>query len=293
MVAEDYRSNTPPTAPTRRKPEALPDVRGHTFGSPEHLTQIRKVLRSARLLTIVGPAGIGKSRLALEAAHRDASRYPDGIFYLDCSMLGDAHDFQSRLADLLGIPETNAVAAGSTLAEMLRTKRALIILDNCDDIAGDASSYIKLMLDRARAARILATAREPLYIPAEISFGVSPLDRTESMGFFSAVARIEQSVAVEAICVELKGVPRALELTAAQARSLDLDEISQRLTQFWARASKPPPAFSSGASRCSRPTSKHFYARCRSFVAAPATKRSTLYASLPDRLTRWLRRLWS
>jgi diguanylate cyclase (GGDEF)-like protein len=235
VVAEDYRSNAPATAPARQRPENLPDLRGHTFGSPEHLTRIRKLLRTGRLLTIVGPAGIGKSRLALEAAHRDSRRYPDGIFYLDCSTLGDAHEFQGRLADLLSVPETNAVAAGSTLAEMLRTKRALIILDNCDDIAGDGASYVRLMHERARASRILATCRESLYVPGEITFGMSPLDRHESLGYFCSIAHIEPSPRAEAICVELKGIPRALELAAAQARTLDLSEIAQRLADLGSR----------------------------------------------------------
>ncbi|HVA28105.1 MAG TPA: diguanylate cyclase, partial [Candidatus Baltobacteraceae bacterium] len=235
VVAEDYRSNTPATGAQHRSPENLPELRGHTFGSPEHLTQIRKILRSSRLLTIVGPSGIGKSRLALEAANRDAKRFPDGIFYLDCAVLGEAHDFPARLADLLGVPETNSIAAGSTLAETLRTKRALIVLDNCDDVIGEVAPYMKLMLERARAARILATAREPLYIASEVSFGLPPLDQSASVGLFCAVANAAPNVAVEAICTELKGIPRAIELTAAQARSIEIDEIAQRLADLGSR----------------------------------------------------------
>lgn len=237
VAAENYRSDTPAAYPATAHRHNLPDLRGESVGHVAELQQVRKLLRACRLLTIAGPAGIGKTRTAIAAAARDLSRFPDGVFYVDCSSVTESAYFWNKVALALGIPESAFAAAGFALAEHLQLKRALLVLDNCERIPEVVSDCVGVLISETRDVRVLITRREPLMIPGEAAYVLPPLKLHEAVELFSTHAAAvrgyapsdEEGEAVERICSGLDGVPRAIELTAAQSASFPLTELADRL----------------------------------------------------------------
>jgi diguanylate cyclase (GGDEF)-like protein len=237
VAAENYRSDTPAAYPSKAHRHNLPDLRGESAGRGAELLQIRKMLRGCRLLTIAGPAGMGKSHSAIAAAARELSRFPDGVFYVDCSSVTESGYFWNKVALTLGVPESAFAAAGFALSEHLQLKRALLILDNCEHIPEVISACVRVLVSETRDVRVLITRREPLMIPGESAYVLPPLKIDEAVELFSirsAAARggvpsSEEAESVERICLGLDGVPRAIELTAAQSACFPLAELADRL----------------------------------------------------------------
>ena len=233
VVAQNYRSNTPPAYPSGASRQNLPLLRGQTIGSIESQERIRRLLRSARLLTVTGTAGIGKSRQSIEATRRDHKRFSDGIFYVDCSTVADERALLRKLASIVGVPATPSVAPDSAFADVLRGKRALIFLDNCDALDVGIPRYVASMLSQTRDARILATAREPLGIPGEVTFSLPQLTTDETAALLRSLApndaNPESSKSIAQLCKHLGGLPRAIELAAAQLRSFEPNELRERI----------------------------------------------------------------
>ena len=118
-------------------------------------------MRGSRLLTLAGPPGIGKSDSTVEAARREVGRFPDGVFYVDCSTVTDERYFGNKVGSVLGVPETPVVAPGFAASEFLKSKRALVVLDNCDAVSNLCSQYVRALLAQTTETRILVTSREP------------------------------------------------------------------------------------------------------------------------------------
>ncbi len=237
VAGENYKSDAPPAYPSKAYRHNLPEVRGHTFGRADHLQQLRKLLRSSRLLTIAGPAGIGKSRQAVELAHREISRFPDGVFYIDCSAVADERYLANKIASILGAPETPIVAPESIIADLLQSKKALVMLDNCDGIVQVAARFLQTITAHSRHVRVIATCREPLLVGGEVAFVMPPLAHEDAVALFLERAKPVTGVdlrkvdvsLVEFICRQLEGLPRAIQLAAAQLRAFPMAELSQRL----------------------------------------------------------------
>ncbi len=186
----------------------LPELRGRTIGRGEEVQRIRALLRSTRLLTVAGAAGSGKSRHVVEAALRDLARYPDGVHYVDCSVVTDGRYLASKIASVFGVRETPLVTPENAVADFLKSKRALLILDNCDSTMGVCAQYVGALLAEAREIRIVVTCREPLMISGEVAFMLPPLDahsaialfveRAKALGVGAAAA--SDGASVERIC---------------------------------------------------------------------------------------------
>ena len=234
VAGENYRSDTPPVHATKAHRHNLPNVVSGTFGKREDLQQLRKLLRSSRLVSIVGPAGVGKSRKAIELAHRELMRFTDGAFYVDCSTVSDERYLLSKIGSVLGVPETPLIAPVLAAAEFLKTKKALLVLDNCDAISRAAADYARELLSVARDMRVVVTVREPMLLGGEVAFVLPALSDDEAVEFFLERARAvtgvalrdEDRAAVERICRRLRGLPRAIKLAAAQLRTLTLAELA-------------------------------------------------------------------
>lgn len=237
VAAENYRSDAPPAYPAKTHRHNLPGVRGRTYGRAEHSQQVRKLMRSSRLLSIVGPAGIGKSRQAVEAAQREIARFPDGVFYVDCSSVTDQRYLANKVGSVLGTPDTPLALPGLVASDYLKTKKALLVLDNCDGMASGCAQYIRALLAQAPDVRVLATSRRPTLIAGEVSYVLPPLAPADAAAFFvdraKAVANVvparNDREAVERICKRLDGLPRALQLAAAQLQTLTLAQLQDRL----------------------------------------------------------------
>ncbi|HET6894018.1 MAG TPA: diguanylate cyclase [Candidatus Baltobacteraceae bacterium] len=237
VAAENYRSDAPPAYPARAYRHNLPALRGRTFGRAEEAQRMRALLRASRLLTIAGPAGSGKSRHVVEVALRDIARFPDGVYYVDCSVVTDGRYLSAKVASIVGVRETPLLSADLAVAEFLRSKRALVILDNCDLATANIAQYAHALLAEARDTRVVVTCREPLMLAGEVAFTLPPLEVQPAITLFLERAKdlgIEQigasdAVIIERICGRLGGTPRAIELAAAQLRRLSLRDLEQRL----------------------------------------------------------------
>lgn len=210
-------------------PNNLPAHLTPFLGREDALAAIAQHMRATRLLTLVGPGGCGKTRLALAAAAFLGATYEDGIFFID---LSGASDRRSVVAAFTAPFEmgahTDPLAA---LAARLGGKRVLLVADNCEHVIDEAGPLCERLLRCAAGLTIMATSRMPLRLPGEALFTVPPLHAEEARALFLARSYgLENSVAeVDEICAHLDGLPLAVELAAAATSSLDLDAIAQRV----------------------------------------------------------------
>jgi predicted ATPase/class 3 adenylate cyclase len=190
-------------------------------GRELELAEVLALLDSHRIVTLTGPGGAGKTRLALQAAAESVERYGDGVWFVSLAAMGDPQLVEPTIARVLGGPDD--------LHEFLAGKRMLLVLDNLEQLLPDASAIVA-RLD----ARILATSRSRLNISAEQEFPVPPLPLDDAAALFTQRARqleprFEPDGAVRQIAERLDGLPLALELAAARVKVLTPGQILTRL----------------------------------------------------------------
>lgn len=200
----------------------------------------------ARWVTLTGTGGIGKTRLAIEAASRLRDQFPDGVVWVDLSQVRERDLVAPAIARALGLPEDAEGRTDVLVARFLGARHLLLLLDNLEQIADEAPAMLGL-IERARAVAVLATSRGALRIRGEHEVAVLPLalpdaaapgpPATDAMFVFVQRARAvlpsfepgEQAQQVAAICRQLEGIPLALELAAAQLRYTSLDALQEQL----------------------------------------------------------------
>jgi predicted ATPase/DNA-binding CsgD family transcriptional regulator len=208
-------------------------------GRVAELAETAALLREARLLTLTGPGGAGKTRLAVQLATNVREEFPDGTWFIDFAPLSGGEFLWDQVASALGIRETRG---GATLADAvsdrLATRRALLVLDNCEHVIDAAAQVVHQLLSAAPAVRVLATSREPLGVGGEVTWTVPPLREADGIALFSDRARQawpqfklgkEETAAVGVICRRLDGIPLAIELAAARTRALAPNRIAAEL----------------------------------------------------------------
>ncbi|MFI6537710.1 BTAD domain-containing putative transcriptional regulator [Nonomuraea sp. NPDC050547] len=209
-------------------PARLPEPLTELVGREEALAGLLGLAASARLVTLTGSGGVGKSRLALEAARRLSDRFPDGAHLVELSASSES-EVPGVVAAALGLRDDGELAAA------LGTRRALLILDNCEHVVEPVAKLADLLLRAAPDLRVLATSREPLGVAGEVVREVAPLDPAAAARLFTARAlpgtplAPQDAEAVEVICRRLDGIPLALELAAARVRSMGVRALADRL----------------------------------------------------------------
>jgi predicted ATPase/DNA-binding SARP family transcriptional activator len=227
----------------------LPRRRTSFVGRHAELERLTGMLSERSLVTLVGPGGAGKTTLALEAARTLQHRFSDGGAFVALSGVGDATLVPQTVAEALDIPTESATATSQRLVNALGPRHALLILDNCEHLVAAAAELVEDILDACPQIRVLATSREPLGIDGETQFEVTPLalpsaaavdelaanpavqlfvDRTSAVDPTFALSDAHAH-AVARICTALDGMPLAIELAAARARMLSVEEIADRL----------------------------------------------------------------
>ena len=223
-----YRSNLPvPATPfvgRRRELEALAE---------------RLADPGTRLLTLTGPGGTGKTRLALQAAAEAAEEYPDGITWVALAPVRDAHLALDAIAQAFGFGEQPGVLLRRSIAESLLGKRALVVIDNVEHLLPEIAADIASLVNECPTLRVLVTSRERLQISTELTWPVPPMIDADAVKLFRSRARASGvegaggDDVVEELCHRLDSLPLAIELAAARTvlfspRQL-LDRLSERL----------------------------------------------------------------
>ncbi|MGA2829190.1 MAG: LuxR C-terminal-related transcriptional regulator [Streptosporangiaceae bacterium] len=243
---------------------AVADVTGGMHGFPAALTsfvgragvvdEVAGQLAQYRLVTVTGPGGAGKTRLAGEVAMQVAGRFADGVWLAELAAVRDPAQVAAAVAAALGIRDLPAVAAADALAHALARRQLLLVLDNCEQVVGAAAELCGQLLLGADDVRVLATSREALRIAGEARYRLGPLtlpdpgnpadpDGSEAVALFADRARRadasfaldgETAPVVARLVARLDGMPLAIELAAARVEALGaaqlLDRIDDRFT---------------------------------------------------------------
>ncbi|MFI6207658.1 AfsR/SARP family transcriptional regulator [Streptomyces sp. NPDC051041] len=251
-------------APAAHRPRTnLPTAVTDLIGRADSVDAVRARVRASRLVTLTGPGGVGKTRLAVEVAAQLAPEHQDGVWLVELAAQAPAAPSGGELAELvaatLGVRDD--AGSGSSpggrphplpdrLTDALGGRRLLLVLDNCEHVIEAVAGLARALLRHAPGVRILATSQEPLDVAGEHVWPVPPLDlpdpaasaadlaRSSAVRLFLARARAtlpgfeltdDNAVAVAAICRRLDGIPLALELASARVRALGVHELAERL----------------------------------------------------------------
>jgi predicted ATPase/DNA-binding CsgD family transcriptional regulator len=235
----------------------LPAEPNSFIGRERDLAELARLLGEVRALTLSGPGGIGKTRLAIRLAREVVTGMTwatDVPHDVEEAWLVELADWQGQtaqqVATTMGIREEPGVLLAQTLAEALRSRRMLLILDTCEHQVGDCATLVQLLLARCPWLRIIATSREPLRVRGETVWRVPPLDLPpdgahgaelaahEAVRLFAARAAgarpgftltSENTASVARLCRTLDGIPLGIELSAARVRALSVEQIADRL----------------------------------------------------------------
>ena len=222
--------------PRTNIPALLTEVVGRTAA----VTELHALLNEHRLVTLTGTGGVGKTRLALETANQSTDTFPDGVWLAELAgpAVAGARTPADTVIAVLGIRNDSGMEPSDLLAQVLRSSRMLLILDNCEHLVDQAASLAAKLLRAAPGLRILATSREPLMLAGEVVWAVPPLTQSSAVQLFVVRAgasapgfRLDESNAraVAGLCQRLDGLPLALELAATRVRTLGVHELLARL----------------------------------------------------------------
>jgi predicted ATPase/DNA-binding SARP family transcriptional activator len=199
---------------------------------------VSEAVGTGRQVTLTGPGGVGKTRLAVEVAARLAEDFPDGVWFCDLAAVADAATVPSAVASTLAIHWRHGRSITERLVEVLGGRRALLVLDNCEHVRNAVARLAHHVVEHTSEIRVLATSREPLGVPGEQRIDVEPLTEDGAARLFAERAKAarpgltlsaEDFVAVRQICREVSGLPLAVELAAARAAARTPGEIAADL----------------------------------------------------------------
>jgi predicted ATPase len=247
-------------APSPAVPNNLPMPLTSFIGREPDIQHVEKLLAEARLVTLTGPGGCGKTRLALRVARTRLAQpnlFPDGVWWVELAALSDPARVPEQVAAALGLRATGRLAWPAALIRYLRGKRLLLVLDNCEHLIGACAGLAEALVSACHALSLLVTSREglgvsgeqtwlvpPLSLPAELDeLPLEAIHLSEAVQLFIARARMalpgfhmgaHNTAAVVQVCRRLDGMPLAIELAAAHVGLLRVEQIVARLDDRFA-----------------------------------------------------------
>ncbi len=233
-VQQQAAETARPLAPAGGQLRRLPVQLSSFIGRERELMEIRRLFASARLVTLTGPGGIGKTRLAVEVAGDLPAQYPDGVWLVDLSPLADSSLVPQAVAQVVGVREAPDRPLLDTLCATLGRQRALVILDNCEHLLDGSARVVEAILGSCPDMRMIATSRQPLHVPGESVWRLSGL--VEAQRLFSERAALVDpgfrwTPAATVVCESLHGNPLAIELAAARVGLMSVEELRAGLTR--------------------------------------------------------------
>jgi predicted ATPase/DNA-binding SARP family transcriptional activator len=243
------RQEVLPVAAHRQR-HNLPAQLTSFVGRDQDLAVLGKLVGEARLVTLTGPGGCGKTRLAVEFAAGMVEEFADGVCLADLAGIADPGLVAARVMEALGVRQAGDVPVLEALRFRLRSAELLLVLDNCEHLLDECAQLAGGLLAASPGLRVLATSREPLSIPGEVTYPVPPLalpaEQADAVAIAGAPAVrlfLDRAAAARAgaglagapvavigrICRELDGLPLAIELAAARAGTLSVEEVGAHL----------------------------------------------------------------
>jgi predicted ATPase/class 3 adenylate cyclase len=250
IVHPDLRTDFPALRSLEATPNNLPEQLTSFVGRERELEEATQLLKGNRLLTLLGMGGLGKTRLSLQIAADMLDAFPDGIWFMDLAPIRDPTFVANEVAQVLAVREEPGKPIVNTLCAHLKSRKTLLIFDNCEQVVSACASLANAILKSAPDVRIIASSREALRVPGEQIYPVLPLalpsptasvetlSRSEAVQLFMARAQLQkpgfvlterEAPSVAELVARVEGIPLALELAAARMRSLSIQEINKRL----------------------------------------------------------------
>ncbi len=241
VIAEGLATAFPSLTSLDAHPNNLPSLTSSFVGRTTELAALAHALEGNRLVTLAGPGGIGKTRLALQCAADVIGRFKDGVWFVEFAALDDPALIAQTVAGVLRVREVPHEAVEVSLAHALERKHLLLVVDNAEHLLQPLAALTKALLARCPHVRIMTTSREPLHLDGEHVYRLLPLETdAESVALFLDRARAAKPdltlLAADAehvvrICRRVEGIPLAIELAAARVTLLPPADIDARLEQ--------------------------------------------------------------
>ena len=231
-------SDFPPLQSLNTIPNNLPTQLTSFIGRDKEMAEIKAMLDLARLVTLTGSGGTGKTRLSIEVGTQELASFPNGVWLLELAPLTDPTQIIPALAQVFGLQENPYATLETMLMDYLRDKKLLLILDNCEHLIEACAHLADDLLHHCTGLKILASSREALGISGEMAYSTPSLASAESTQLFVDRAHAansnfhltdENASSLTQICSRLDGIPLAIELAAARAKLLSPEQIASRL----------------------------------------------------------------
>lgn len=252
VVAPGFRTDFPELRSSEVRPGNLPAELSSLIGREQEVQELAELVTDHRLVTVTGPGGVGKSRLALRVAAQ-SDQFTDGIWLVDVRSVTQVESLPGAIARTLSLRETPELSATRRLVEHFADRPLLLVLDECEHLRGAVSSLVSELLSRCPGLHVLATSRERLGTEVEANCRIAGIQASpnsvEEGQFAPAVALLREKArlvdrtfdvtsanldTIVGICEQLDGLPLAIQLAAARFGSYSSEEILARLTHRFA-----------------------------------------------------------
>ena len=248
LVASDLPNEFPALTSLNALPNNLPSQLTSFIGREREMQDVRRLLSTARLLTLIGPGGTGKTRLSLQLAADQLPSFKNGVWLVELAPLTDPAIIVSTIADVLELHEVPGIPLTTVIVDYLRAKQLLLIFDNCEHLVEESAQIADQLLHACPQLKIIASSREALGIDGETVYRVPSLSlpdvsSTSLMDYESTRLFIDRATKAEPrfhltdhnassiaqICLRLDGIPLAIELAAARVKLFTPEQIAERL----------------------------------------------------------------
>jgi predicted ATPase/class 3 adenylate cyclase len=244
VVADGLRTDFPALRTLDSTPGNLRPPGTSFVGRDAEIADLQTALKAHRLVTLTGPGGVGKTRLAVEVAARLAREFSDGVWVIELAPVGDPTAVAEAVAATLGITQQPGMNLADSVAAALEGRSRLLVFDNCEHVLDATSELIDAILQHSATVAILATSREGLRLADEQLWPVPSLEtrggadstaaalfveRAQAVAPTFALSGTDDADAVAEVCRRLDGIPLAIELAASRMQSMTVTELHDRL----------------------------------------------------------------